>query len=1732
MAGSYRCTLSAGDYQIAQGPSGERIDMTGFGRLSDPGLPALPSRVLSIAIPPGEKAVSITLDPATPQAIEGSHQIAAAPNKAQPGAFMPGVTHDLEVYSSDAPFPSQPAVLIGQGGYRKYNLAYVQFTPVVYRPASGSLACYRSVTITINHEPDPRFAPDPALASERLGEAEDQAQRIIYNYSDAQSWYSSVKRPALGSGTPGYVIVTPASCRDAVRPIENWEAVKGKSVHVVTVESLPTYYSWYDIEARIRQYLRDKLAPWNIMYVLMIGASTQGAHMRATNPSGDHTNYIWTDFYYADLTSSDGWSWDSDYDGYYAEWGDDYPDRTPEVAVGRIPFTDPATVQTVCQNMVSYELNGDMSYKRNVLLPMAFSAPDTDNAVLGDLMISDIFSPRGWTYTRLYENNATYQTTHTYDAALTQANMSSYWSSNHYALVAWQSHGGHEDAGYGGGLPFIETSNWPSIPANYMSFVYSGSCYNGGASFPPDSLCRYSLQHGVVGIVGSTDMSAYFHAWDSPTNFAYGDQTAEYYFCDNVTHGQSVGWAQQNANHTCWTQTASWDEAARKDCFTLNLMNVLYGNPAMIIGASPALPNLQAAIPSGWQHYLVPRSSGDATPGSCWITPTLPGNQNSTYLNVAYRNVGAGLAPAHENYVYIDGQSVIWQQTGQLSPSQMVTSQNVGPYTIAGGRHSLYYTLDYSNTVMESSEFDNGGGQQCVWEPYWLTNSVQQTRTPPPDKDAHGAIAGTVYDNCEGFGCSISPSGNYDWWTAVGILPASSAADYDIRLYNSTGYGGTTSGFADDYVKASAQNAGQADFVLVNCRNAGAGSYYQGVINYNDGTVNYRIERAGSTQLTARPTKLWSPYFNYGSGNVLDMFECYLTPGTWCFYLDQVSGNANLGFSLYDQAASFARRADALAIADTYGGGADESFSVTVSSSGWYGLCVWKSVASDLYKSSVYRVGFGKPGAIVVASPNGGEVWSNGETRTITWDNTGTPDATVSIQLLRSGYAPLNIVSGIANTGSYPWTITGITQASNYQIKVFSASNNDTSDATFTIQNKSITLTSPADGTVWGIGDSKSITWTSQNVIGNVRIEISRNAGSSWTDIAASVSNTGTYPWTVTGPASTDCRVRVSSVSDPATLDANDSDFSIGTRALSLTVPNGGELWIEGESKQVTWDSEFMDGNIRIEMTRDGRVWNELAASVADTGVYPWTVTTPASTTCKVRVSSVLHPELTDTSDEWFTIGRHTITLTSPIGGETWLTGETHQITWNTQNIASGHVNLRLSRDNGARWEDIALNIADTGSYPWAVTGSSSTACKAKVTSVEYPTAEGISPSAFTIGTGSIHVTSPNGGETWHCGQNASVTWTSSYIDGTLNMEMSRNSGQDWALVATSISNTGSVSWPVGYPASSECRIRLKSMNHPAIGDASDANFTIQGMSAPGTPTDGGIFTTGASIAFNWTAPPDAVGGVVDYYVTIGTSSGRGDVFEGWTGNATTSKTITGALGNTYYCRVQAKDAAGNISPWSGTSDGITVVQFSGLSLSQAKQKANNVAVAVSGKVVTGLIGDCAYIEEPARNCGLRVRVASVSGAVGVGSVVDAAGTMKTNSDGERYLEGPITVSGMGSPLGALFMAGSRLGGADWMYDAVTGAGQRGVVNGFGLSSIGLLTAISGLVAEIDSTSPPSWFVVADSSQLIKCLVPYGVVINPAWQRVRVQGISSCEMSGGQVTPIIRVRGQSDISMQ
>lgn len=186
----------------------------------------------------------------------------------------------------------------------------------------------------------------------------------------------------------------------------------------------------------------------------------------------------------------------------------------------------------------------------------------------------------------------------------------------------------------------------------------------------------------------------------------------------------------------------------------------------------------------------------------------------------------------------------------------------------------------------------------------------------------------------------------------------------------------------------------------------------------------------------------------------------------------------------------------------------------------------------------------------------------------------------------------------------------------------------------------SITVLTPntAD-TVW-TGEMQSITWNSANFGEAVRIQIKREyPASEWETLFASTSNDGSEPWTVTGPAAANARIRVTGTAHPLVGDTTSVSFPIGLRALAVTSPNGHETFLSLLMNEIRWTSTGVPGNVSIELRRStGGTWETIDPSTSNDGSYWWMATWPVTTHATIRITSLSMPFMTDQSDAEFTI--------------------------------------------------------------------------------------------------------------------------------------------------------------------------------------------------------------------------------------------------------------------------------------------------------------------------------------------------------------------------------------------------------------------------------------------------------------------------------------------------------------
>ena len=211
----------------------------------------------------------------------------------------------------------------------------------------------------------------------------------------------------------------------------------------------------------------------------------------------------------------------------------------------------------------------------------------------------------------------------------------------------------------------------------------------------------------------------------------------------------------------------------------------------------------------------------------------------------------------------------------------------------------------------------------------------------------------------------------------------------------------------------------------------------------------------------------------------------------------------------------------------------------------------------------------------------------------------------------------------------------------------------------------SITVTAANGGESWARGTAHTLTWSYTGSPGStVKIEVLKGSTPVGT-IAESApigsGGKGSFTWSIfpSGSTGNDYKVRVQSISQPAIQDLSNNFFTItsgtgtsptttpGTTVSSITVtaPNGGEIWKRGTSHAVTWSYTGSPGStVTIEILKGGSLVGTIAENVplgsGGKGTYTWPIYASGTTGSDYRVSirSTTQAAIKDTGNNFFTL--------------------------------------------------------------------------------------------------------------------------------------------------------------------------------------------------------------------------------------------------------------------------------------------------------------------------------------------------------------------------------------------------------------------------------------------------------------------------------------------------------------
>jgi len=517
---------------------------------------------------------------------------------------------------------------------------------------------------------------------------------------------------------------------------------------------------------------------------------------------------------------------------------------------------------------------------------------------------------------------------------------------------------------------------------------------------------------------------------------------------------------------------------------------------------------------------------------------------------------------------------------------------------------------------------------------------------------------------------------------------------------------------------------------------------------------------------------------------------------------------------------------------------------------------------ANLLVSSIFKIS-----SLQVTAPNGGENLQTGSTKNITW-TASSNIANVLIEYSSDNGTNWSSITTTANSGSYSWTVPAIATTLG-KIRISDASDatiKDVSDNAFTISSYSIT--SPTASSYWQSGTTQPITWSISNVA-NVKVEYSTNNGTTWSTVISSVAaSSGTYNWTLpTGLATNQAIVKISDVLNSSNALIS-SVFKISN--ITVTSPNGGEIWQFGATKTITWTAGSNITNVAIEVSsNNGGTWSSVATT-ANTGLYSWLVPNKSTDSVKIRISDASDASIKDVSDNLFSI--NALALSAPLGGEKVLAGKTYSnfITWTASSNIS-FVNVELSTDGGTNWTSYNnLVKASDGKYQITFPSNVSTAlAKVRVSNSANPT---VSSTSGTFSIENLSLTSPTGSEYWQAGKSYSVTWSSSLITNVL-VEYSTNNGTSWStIIASTPAAVGSYSWLIPSDvASNQIKVRVSDAAENTVTATHQNPFVIGNVTVT-SPNGGEIYLVGSVDTIKWTASSNTSLVKIDYSSDNGTT--------------------------------------------------------------------------------------------------------------------------------------------------------------------------------------------------------------------------------------------------------------------
>lgn len=521
--------------------------------------------------------------------------------------------------------------------------------------------------------------------------------------------------------------------------------------------------------------------------------------------------------------------------------------------------------------------------------------------------------------------------------------------------------------------------------------------------------------------------------------------------------------------------------------------------------------------------------------------------------------------------------------------------------------------------------------------------------------------------------------------------------------------------------------------------------------------------------------------------------------------------------------------------------------------------------------------------------PNGGETVSSNSVQAIRWSSTSSiPDTLLS--LFYSGDDGANwkdAKCSFPDNGSGLWNVPPLPGGARYRLRLSNQWMSDESDGAFSVDGSSLTITTPAGGEVWNANGSYEISWTSLNILPGekLRLSYSLDGGANWTTASNPLAGAGQATLNLPSLTGSDhFLLKLAVERNDDVYDLTDAELKLNGAVIRLLTPNGGESWIAGSTRPITWQTQNMTNTEYLELQYSldgGMIWSTITSyASASRAKFDWTVPVIKNgSAVLVRLNWRKNGQLllSDASDRSFCIPVPLLRIVSPNGGEAFDSGSSLPVRWVSENLDSGiELKFCASTNGGQQWTYYSsLSHKNTGEASWAAGLPPGANMRIKI----YTGAlEDVSDGDFIIRQGMLRITAPLPGDVWAVDTAQIVRWESQNLDSSVNIRLylSTDEGITWVCHYDDLANTKQWVWVVPSMAGSKkCRLRLEAVTQQSFLaiDTMDGNFELAGSSINITaPKQGDVVESGGSLTISWTSTNISACGFLNAYLYKGES--------------------------------------------------------------------------------------------------------------------------------------------------------------------------------------------------------------------------------------------------------------------